>query len=110
VSSPIFVTLMMVALYSYGTLVLTRAIRRNIRDDGILPGRYGLITLLICLRNFDSCKHRKMIIIYVYKTHFLQKKEIQHFGNLELLSFWTFSSSRTIKARKLLSRIPDSGH
>jgi uncharacterized protein involved in exopolysaccharide biosynthesis len=36
-SSPILVTLMMKALYSSETSVLTRFSRRNIAEDGILP-------------------------------------------------------------------------
>jgi Na+/H+-dicarboxylate symporter len=40
-SSPILVTLMMVAIYSSETLVLTRATRRNIPEDAILYSHRG---------------------------------------------------------------------
>jgi hypothetical protein len=39
-SSPIFVTLMMVAKYSYETLVLTNATRRHIPDHDILHSHH----------------------------------------------------------------------
>jgi hypothetical protein len=46
-SSPILVTLMMEALGFSETAVLTRAIRRNILEDGILQCVYSLMSLFL---------------------------------------------------------------
>jgi hypothetical protein len=52
-SSPILVTLIMAALSSYETSVLTRATQRNIPEDGILQ-----------LLNVSMQKHRAQLPSY----------------------------------------------
>jgi hypothetical protein len=52
-SSPILVILMMEALSSSETLVLTRATRRNIAEDTILQFHWNLITACdLCFSGF----------------------------------------------------------
>jgi hypothetical protein len=71
-SSPIFVTLMMEAIRSPETSVLTRAIRRNIPEDGILR-KLGMITNQFSWEPEFLGIYRKQQVIFLNHLKFIPK-------------------------------------
>jgi hypothetical protein len=67
-SSPILATLMMQALISSETAVLTRAIWRNIPEDAILQGNYSTIFYIASF--VMDCSHN-VRFLGIYERHFL---------------------------------------